>query len=181
MDPKTYAGKNGHEVVIRLAEPGDFEESIRTYTEVAREKIYLNTEEPAPDILQVWNERWKSNGSNMLFTVAVVEGRIVGGLVLTPYSRSPKTSHVLTLGMWIVKEKRERGIGSAMMDYALEWARGTPGIGKIVLGVWNTNIRAIALYNKNGFHIEGNHRNIANIQGKMADEILMSCDFENEK
>lgn len=174
---KKYTGKNGKDFVIRLACADDFKESIETYTEVAREKIYLNTEEPTPDILEVWNERWKHNGTNMLFCVAQSEGKLTGGLVLTPYSRSPKTAHVLNLGMWLIKENRGQGMGSALMDYALEWASQEHGIRKIVLGVWNTNLRAIALYNKFGFHIEGCHRNIAKIQDKLVDEILMSCDL----
>ena len=177
MEPKNYTGKNGKEFVIRLAVPEDFEESIMTFAEVAREKIYLNTEEPTPDILDAWKERWKNNGANMVFCVAQCDGRLTGGLVLTPYSRSPKTEHVLNLGMWVVKEHREQGVGSAMLDYAFLWARDAPGIRKIVLGVWNTNMRAIALYNKYGFHIEGCRRNIANIQGKFADEILMARDL----
>lgn len=174
---KKYTGKNGKDFVIRLACADDFKESIETYTEVAREKIYLNTEEPTPDILEVWSERWKHNGTNMLFCVAQSEGKLTGGLVLTPYSRSPKTVHVLNLGMWLIKENRGQGMGSALMDYALEWASQEHGIRKIVLGVWNTNLRAIALYNKFGFHIEGCHRNIAKIQNKLVDEILMSCDL----
>ncbi len=177
MGPKKYTGKDGKEFVIRLAEPGDFKESIATFTEVSREKIYLNTEEPSPDILEVWSERWKHNGTNMMFCVAQREGKLTGGLVLTPYSRSPKTAHVMNLGMWLVKEHRGKGMGNALMDYALEWAGQAQGIRKIVLGVWNTNMRAIALYNKFGFHIEGCHRNIAKIQGRLADEILMACDL----
>lgn len=49
---------------------------------------------------------------------------------------------------------------------------------KIVFGVWNINLRAVNLYLKFGFHIEQNHRIIAIILGKFADEIMMVYDFE---
>ena len=42
---KKYTGKNGKDFVIGLACADDFKESIETYAQVAREKIYLNTED----------------------------------------------------------------------------------------------------------------------------------------
>lgn len=181
MDPKIYKTKDGKEFKVRLATPDDYDVSIMTYASVASEKIYLNTEQTAPDIKQTWEERWKVNGTERLFCVVEHKGKLTGGIVLNPYSRSPKTSHVLELGMWLMKEYRGNGMGSAMLEYAIEWARQTIGVMKIVLGVWSTNIRALALYNKFGFHIEGCHRNIAKINEKYADEVLMAYDFENKE
>ncbi len=181
MDPKIYKTKDGQKFKVRLATPDDYDESIMTFASVASEKLYLNTEEVAPDIKNVWTERWKDNGANHLFCVAEYHGKLTGGIVLNKYSKSPKTFHVLELGMWLLKEYRGDGMGSAMLEYVMNWARETPGIRKIVLGVWSTNIGALALYNKFGFHIEGCHRNIAKINGKYADEVLMAYDFENKE
>lgn len=116
----------------------------------------------------------------MLFCVGESGGSIAGGIVLTPYSGSPKTAHVLNLGMWVVKEHRGNGMGSAMLEYVLEWARNEPGIRKVVLGVWNSNMGAVALYHKFGFRIEGNRRDVAKISGKYIDEILMGYDLEKK-
>ena len=113
----------------------------------------------------------------MMFCVAQYEGRLTGGLVLIPYSRSPKTAHILNLEMWLVKDHRGQGISSALVDYALGWARQVPEIREIVLGVLNVNPRVIALYRRFGFHIEDCFRNILMVQGKPVDEVLMTCDL----
>ncbi len=135
MDSKIFVGKDGLEFLVRLARPADYDESIATFASVASEKIYLNTEQTAPDIKNTWEERWKTNGAGKLFCVVESQGVLTGGIVLNPYSRSPKTAHVLELGMWLLKEYRGKGMGSAMLEYAMEWAKETQGINKIVLGV----------------------------------------------
>lgn len=177
ISPLNYTVKDGLSTVLRIATPEDYDSSIETYREVASERIYLNTEETAPDIKETWTKRWVQNGKINLFAISEVDGKIVGGVVLSPYSHSPKTSHVRILGMWIIREYRGKGIGNAMMSYAIKWAKESGTVKKITLGVWSTNIVAISLYMKSGFHIEGSHRNIALINGEYVDEILMALDL----
>lgn len=174
---RVFQGKNGSEIRIRLALPEDYDKTIADFSAVAAERIYLNTETVRPDTKKIWTERWVENGEKDLFAVAEVNGNIVGGVVLNMYSTSPKTDHVRELGMWIIREYREIGVGNAMMQYAIQWAKSRNFIHKITLGVWSTNSRAISLYLKHGFHIDGSHVNMAMINGSYADEILMSLDF----
>jgi ribosomal protein S18 acetylase RimI-like enzyme len=58
------------------------------------------------------------------------------------------------IGMAVLREWRGRGVGSALMETAIEWARGR-GLHKLSLGVFPHNAAAIALYRKYGFVEEG--------------------------
>src|SRR5437867_2396371 len=66
----------------------------------------------------------------------------------------PVTRHVATLGMFVVADRRSRGIGSALMAEAIRWAR-RHGVLRIELAVYPHNEAAIALYRKFGFDVEG--------------------------
>jgi ribosomal protein S18 acetylase RimI-like enzyme len=58
------------------------------------------------------------------------------------------------IGMAVAREWRGRGVGSALMVAALDWAR-EGGLHKLCLSVWPHNAAAIALYRKYGFVEEG--------------------------
>ena len=42
--------------------------------------------------------------------------------------------HVRELGMLVIDGYREMGVGGALMDYALDWAKRQKGVEKVVLG-----------------------------------------------
>lgn len=174
---KTYTGYDGRQVVIRETEENDLERSVRSFRSVAAEGIYLQTEEVPEDTVEVWRNRWKDNGTDSLFCVSEVEGDIVGGIVLIQPSRAKKNAHVRDLGMWIVEGYRGIGIGNFMMQYALDWARSKSSIKKITLGVYSSNLRAIRLYLRHGFHIEGSVKGKALINGKYVDEVAMGLEL----
>ena len=58
------------------------------------------------------------------------------------------------VGMTVAREWRGRGVGSALLAAAIEWAR-EQGLHKLSLGVFAHNAAGIALYRKFGFVEEG--------------------------
>jgi ribosomal protein S18 acetylase RimI-like enzyme len=56
--------------------------------------------------------------------------------------------------MAVAREWRGRGIGTALMGAAIEWARSA-GLHKLSLSVFAHNTAAIAVYRKVGFVEEG--------------------------
>jgi RimJ/RimL family protein N-acetyltransferase len=58
------------------------------------------------------------------------------------------------VGMAVAREWRGRGVGSALLAAAIEWAR-EQGLHKLSLGVFAHNAAAIGLYRKFGFVAEG--------------------------
>ena len=94
-----------------------------------------------------------SERSNHLFLVAVVNDRIVG------FSRCEgnplkRTSHKVEFGVCVLKEYWGYGIGKKLLEESVQWADAN-GIKKINLNVLETNDKAIKLYQKYGFEVEG--------------------------
>ncbi|MCM3342101.1 GNAT family N-acetyltransferase [Paenibacillus sp. MER TA 81-3] len=88
-----------------------------------------------------------------LFLVAVVHDRIVG------FSRCEgnhlnRFSHKIDFGVCVIKDFWGYGIGGNLLKESISWADSN-GIKKITLNVLETNDKAIKLYKKLGFKIEG--------------------------
>jgi putative acetyltransferase len=79
--------------------------------------------------------------------------RIVGTLGLHP----THADGVAALGMSLLGDVRGQGWGRAMLQSAIDHARGAQ-MHKIELEVWPDNARAIALYERFGFEVEGMRR-----------------------
>ena len=71
-------------------------------------------------------------------------------------------------------EFRGEGIGSALLQFLIDWGESNPTIDKLALSVFVTNTRAIALYRRFGFVEEG--RRIKEVKlgsSEYVDDILM--------
>lgn len=166
--------KNGTSVVIREAGVKDAENIINVINNVGAEKVFILTERFAHDV------NWEQNfiqehvkeKKAFLLAVAEVEGKIVG-VCDVHLGSNPKNRHVGELGMSVVKECRGLGIGTAMMMYMINWAK-TRGLEKLYLGVFSTNERAINLYKKFNFRVEGKRKKQYKVEGNYVDEIIMA-------
>ncbi|WP_223066039.1 GNAT family N-acetyltransferase [Paenibacillus caui] len=88
-----------------------------------------------------------------LFLVAVVDDRIVGfsrceGIYLNRFS------HKSEFGVCVLKDFWGYGIGNNLLKESISWADSN-GITKMTLNVLETNDKAIELYKRFGFEIEG--------------------------
>lgn len=90
-------------------------------------------------------------GENVHF-VAEAAGRIVGELVVARGDPGPSA-----IGMSVAEPWRGRGVGSALLEAAIAWAR-EEGVHKLTLEVFPHNEAALALYRKFGFEEEGHLR-----------------------
>jgi ribosomal protein S18 acetylase RimI-like enzyme len=61
------------------------------------------------------------------------------------------------ISMWVAPEARLRGIGAALVDEVIEWARRR-GFRRLVLDVGESNVGARALYENRGFVVTGTTR-----------------------
>ena len=106
--------------------------------------------------------------------VAEAGERIVGRLSVgrDPH---PASSHVADLGLMVAKSHRRRGIGRALLEQAVEWARGA-GVSKLELHVFPHNEPAIQLYERFGFRREGFRERHYRRDGELVDAVLMAYD-----
>jgi RimJ/RimL family protein N-acetyltransferase len=94
---------------------------------------------------------------NSTVLVAEVDGKIIG--VLSCKGGEQKgTRHTTTLGISIHKDWRNQGVGRALMERAITWAKQTGVIKRIQLEVSAVHASAIHLYKEVGFQKEGLRR-----------------------
>ncbi|WP_339265466.1 GNAT family N-acetyltransferase [Paenibacillus sp. FSL R5-0470] len=107
-----------------------------------------------------------------LFLVAVVEDQIVG------FSRCEgptlkRFTHKVEFGVCVLQNYWGYGIGKNLLAESIAWADAN-GIQKITLNVLETNDKAITLYQKLGFKIEGILKNDKILaDGKFYNTIMM--------
>jgi RimJ/RimL family protein N-acetyltransferase len=111
---------------------------------------------------------------NSIFLVAVDEtGRIVGEANLRG-SRCRALQHAVELGISVRQEWRDRGVGSALIQALIDWARASGIVTRIELRVYARNARAIHVYEKFGFELEGRRRRVIFQEGEYLDDLLMA-------
>jgi len=100
--------------------------------------------------------------------VAELDGEIVGLIGLHPEGYG-----VVDLGMQVAAGHRGQGIGSALLERGIAWARES-GAHKMALQHWPHNDAARALYEKYGFEQEGYlRRQYPRKNGEIWDAVVM--------
>ena len=140
---------------IRLARTEDAAAIAAGEHEVARTPGLLNAQ-PGEIPEEVFRDTIAAlaGGDNGLYLVAECDGEPVGHLLLAPLGLASR-AHVCTLTVVVYPRQQGLGVGRALMQQAVDWARNNPRIEKIELTVRADNQRAIALYRALGFKDEG--------------------------
>lgn len=159
------------ELIIRPAQPQDASRIIAITQELAQEEncyISYTVEEASIDVAK---EEARIQRLTDLFIVAELGGKLVGDLSLTKDAWT-LTGHVAYLGMEIQKGYRNQGIGTRLMQQALDWA-ARQRIRRVELEVFAENAPAIHLYQKFGFEVEGRKRHAIYKWGRYLDMLIM--------
>lgn len=158
---------------IRRARSQDAPAIASGIVAVCEEEIYFETDTFVPD--RHWEAALYHPESvpHHLIAVAQWQRRIVGSVRLFSGLIGSKDRHVADLGIFVLKPYRDRRIGTRLMSYALDWATDQ-GLEKITLNVFANNYRAIHLYRKFDFEIEGRRKRQYRIRGEYVDELFMA-------
>lgn len=88
-------------------------------------------------------------------TVVAVDGdRVLGSAKMGP-NRPSRGSHIATASFMVDPIARGRGVGRALGEYSLDWARSAGYHGMQFNAVVETNTAAVHLWQALGFHIIG--------------------------
>ena len=166
------------DIVIREAVPDDAEALINHVKELTSEPdvcVSLTPDEFTYTVDEERNLLEQSNkAEDSLFLLALSNGELVGELTCRPSTRLSANKHVAVLGMSVRKGWRNAGIGSMLLEKAIEWANQTKIIKRIELKVFTINKPAIHLYKKYGFKQEGVLKEAVFRYEKFHDEFIMA-------
>jgi L-phenylalanine/L-methionine N-acetyltransferase len=159
---------------IREAEPGDAAELVALARAVSSE----------PEDWLLASAEWRSVSAERrylraarrsphagVFVAEVPEGLV--GRLSVARDVHPASRHVADLGLMVAASHRRQGIGRALLERTVEWARAN-GVRKLELHVFAHNTPAIALYESFGFVQEGFRQQHYRRDGAYFDAILMA-------
>jgi RimJ/RimL family protein N-acetyltransferase len=144
---------NGHTVSVRPARPDDADGILRVFETVAAERRHILTEPPIDRERRRKQFLESVQSEDAYVFVAEAKGEVVGDLAA--FRRS--STGPVTIGMAVLASWRGRGVGTALMQACVDWAREARAH-KLSLEVFPWNEAAIALYRKFGFIEEGRLR-----------------------
>lgn len=107
------------------------------------------------------------------YLVAEADGRVVGYVRIGRPTPLASNAHVLQIqGLAVAEEARGRGLGRALIRAAVAEARGR-GARRLSLRVLGHNAPARALYESEGFAVEGVQPEEFLLDGAYVDDVLM--------
>ncbi|GAA3105566.1 GNAT family protein [Rhizobium viscosum] len=143
----------------------------RALDTVARERKYLTLLE-APPLEDTRKFALSSIGKGNVHLVALDGDELIGWCDIRRHF-FPSQAHCGSLGMGLLPDYREKGLGRRLIEAAIAAARQA-GMIRVEFGVHADNARAIRLYESVGFVREGVSRDAFCVDGEYTDVINMA-------
>lgn len=97
---------------------------------------------------------WMNRQENGCLLTGRIKGALVGVVKITGGDLR-RIQHVGRLEVFVDSAVRGGGVGTALMEAAIQWAEENPRLRKLSLCVFDDNPRAIHVYERMGFVVEG--------------------------
>lgn len=159
------------DISIRHAEPSDYEAVRQVWAQP--KAIWGTLQLPFPSAEQ-WRQRLAEPPPGSFSLVACTGDAVIGQLGLRTFPNHPRRRHVGQLGMAVRDDWQGKGIGTALMQAAIELADRWLNLTRLELNVYTDNESAIRLYEKFDFVIEGTLARFAFRDGRYVDAYMMA-------
>ncbi|MFD1703698.1 GNAT family N-acetyltransferase [Methylopila henanensis] len=117
--------------------------------------------------------RWlETTSPRDLLLSAEIDGRVVGASALRPFYG--RRSHAAEFWIGVREEHAGKGVGSQLLAAMIDTADNWLNVTRLEMTVFTDNERAIALYKKFGFEIEGTHKAATFRDGAFVDAYAMA-------
>ena len=158
-------------ISIRRAEPNDFEAVYKIFT--GPKVIWGTLQLPFPS-KEVWRKRLAEPEDGKFSLVAMVGDEIAGHLGLGTNPSRPRRKHAGGIGMAVRDDFQGQGVGTALLQAAVDQADNWLNLQRLELTVFTDNEPALRLYKKCGFEIEGTLRRNSFRAGQYFDVYYMA-------
>lgn len=125
-------------ITVRRAEPADYEAVHRIFS--APKAVWGTLQLPFPSA-ETWRKRLAEPGEGLFSLVACAENEVVGQLGLQMHPNSPRRKHAAALGMAVRDDWQGKGVGSALMQAAVDLADKWLNLARLELEVIPTTRR----------------------------------------
>lgn len=165
-----------YDLLIREAEISDASEVIALLDQIGQESNFTSLDENgismAESEMQIFIDK-QAQSENQIILLAFLNDELAGIINITADQR-PRVRHIGDIFLGIKKAFWGFGLGSILMEEAIEWAKTSGVIRRLQLTVQKRNLAAIHLYEKMGFITEGLQERGACIErGEFLDVYLM--------
>lgn len=163
------------QVIYRRAQESDAERIVDFYNFVGGETSYLSFEKDEyPMNVKEQEEEIRSlEGKKASIMLLAMDGEEIVGIATIHSSAKIKARHDGELGIVVAKKYQGQGIGTELIRQLIEWAKGNGVTTRISLDTRADNVKAVELYMKFGFVVEGCRRNSTLLDGKYYDLYVM--------
>lgn len=163
------------EIVYRRAEESDAEKIVDFYNFVGGETSYLSFEkdEYPMSVDEQREEIVSLKDKKASIMLLAMDGDEITGIATIHSSAKIKARHDGELGIVVAKKYQGRGIGTELIRQLIEWAKGNGVTTRISLDTRADNVKAVELYMKFGFIIEGCRKNSTLLNGTYYDLYVM--------
>lgn len=163
------------QITYRRVQESDAEKIVKFYNFVGGETSYLSFEKdeyPLSVEEQVQSIRsLEGNQTNIM--LMAMDGEEIAGIATISSSGKIKARHDGELGIVVAKKYQGQGIGTELIRQLIEWAKGNGVTTRISLDTRADNVKAVELYMKFGFVVEGCRKNSTLLNGKYYDLYVM--------
>ena len=146
-----------YDLLIREAEVEDATELIALLDQIGHESSFTSLDENGIAMTE-------SEMQRLITLLAYLNEELAGVINITADQR-PRVRHIGDIFLGIKKAYWGNGLGSILMEEAIEWAQSSGSIRRLQLTVQKRNLAAVHLYKKLGFIIEGQQERGACIEG----------------
>ena len=158
-------------IIIRHVEPSDYEALHKIFS--GPRVVWGTLQIPFPSA-EMWRKRLAEPPEGFYSLVACVDDEVIGQIGLHTFPNRPRRRHVGQIGMMVRDDWQGKGVGTALMQAAVDLADKWLNLSRLELEVYTDNEPAVRLYKKFGFKIEGTAVQHALRDGQYVDSYLMA-------
>lgn len=163
------------QIIYRSAQESDAKKIVRFYNYVGgetsflsfeRDEYPLNAEEQEKELRSL-----AQRAANIM--LLAMDGEEIAGIATIHSSSKIKSRHDGELGIVVARKYQGQGIGTELIRQLIQWANGNGVTKRLSLDTRADNVKAVELYMKFGFIVEGCRKNAALLDGKYYDLYVM--------
>jgi L-phenylalanine/L-methionine N-acetyltransferase len=158
-------------ISIRRVEPTDYEALHQIFT--GPQVVWGTLQLPFPSV-ETWRKRLADPPEGVFSLVACMESDVVGQLDLYTFPLHPRRRHAGQIGMAVRDDWQGKGVGTALLQAAVDVADRWLNLLRLELEVFTDNEPALRLYKKFGFVVEGTLAQFAYRDGQFVDVHTMA-------